>query len=120
MKSAIAVSPGLVLLSLSCVVIAISDTPYLLILGNIVGGVGCLILNALLMSLIVRSVSEEKRNTTMGCYQAVCGIGMTPGPVAMGEPCGAQGLRLGNMTIAIIIFVFAFVAISTVSKVERR
>ena len=88
MKSAFAVSPGLVLLSLSCVVIAIADTPYLLILGNIVVGVGCLILNALLMSLIVRSVSEEKRSMAMGFYQAVCGIGMTPDPVAMGNLVG--------------------------------
>ena len=120
LKSAFAVSLGLVLLSLSSVVIAIADTPYLLILGNIVGGVGCLILNALLMSLIVRSVSEEKRSTAMGFYQAVYGIGMTLGPVVMGNLVGAKGYGWAYMTIAIIMFVFAFVAIPTVSKVERR
>ena len=120
LKSAFAVSLGLVLLSLSSVVIAIADTPYLLILGNIVGGVGCLILNALLMSLIVRSVSEEKRSTAMGFYQAVYGIGMTLGPVVIENLVGAKGYGWAYMTIAIIMFVFAFVAIPTVSKVERR
>ena len=72
------------------------------------------------MSLIVRSVSEEKRSTAMGFYQAVYGIGMTLGPVVMGNLVGAKGYGWAYMTIAIIMFVFAFVAIPTVSKVERR
>ena len=56
----------------------------------------------------------------MGFYQAVYGIGMTLGPVVMGNLVGAKGYGWAYMTIAIIMFVFAIVAIPTVSKVERR
>ena len=120
MKSSSAVCLGLILLSLSCVSIAFANTPLLLILGNIIGGVGCLILNALLMSLIVRSVSEEKRSTAMGFYQAVYGIGMTLGPVLMGNLVGNKGYSFAYMTIAIIMAVFAFVALPVVSKAEKK
>ena len=120
MKSSSAVCLGLILLTLSCVSIAFANTPLLLILGNIIGGVGCLILNALLMSLIVRSVSEEKRSTAMGFYQAVYGIGMTLGPVLMGNLVGNKGYSFAYMTIAIIMAVFAFVALPVVSKAEKK
>ena len=120
MKSSSAVCLGLILLSLSCVSIAFANTPLLLILGNIIGGVGCLILNALLMSLIVRSVSEEKRSTAMGFYQAVYGIGMTLGPVLMGNLVGDKGYSFAYMTIAIIMAVFAIVALPVVSKAEKK
>ncbi|MCI7605501.1 MAG: MFS transporter, partial [Spirochaetales bacterium] len=120
MKSSHAVCLGLILLSISCIIISFSNTPYLLILGNIIGGIGCLILNALLMSLIVRSVSEEKRSTAMGFYQAVYGIGMTLGPVVMGNLVGTKGYGFAYMTIAVLMLVFSFVAIPVVSKAEKK
>ena len=72
------------------------------------------------MSLIVRSVSEEKRSTAMGFYQAVYGIGMTLGPVVMGNLVGTKGYGFAYMTIAILMLVFSFVAIPVVSKAEKK
>ena len=120
MKSHSASALGLLLLALSSVVIGFADNPYLLIIGNILAGVGCLILNALFMSLVVRSVSEEKRSTAMGFYQAVYGIGMTVGPLMMGAIVERRGYLPAYKAIGAIMAIGAILALPLISYSEKR
>ena len=101
-------------------VIGMAENPYLLIIGNILAGVGCLILNALFMSLVVRSVSEEKRSTAMGFYQAVYGIGMTVGPLMMGAIVERRGYLPAYKTIGAIMAIGAILALPLISYSEKR
>ena len=119
MKSHSASALGLLLLALSSVVIGMAENPYLLIIGNILAGVGCLILNALFMSLVVRSVSEEKRSTAMGFYQAVYGIGMTVGPLMMGAIVERGGYLPAYNTIGAIMAIGAILALPLISYSEK-
>lgn len=120
MKSSHSMCLGLLFLSLSSLIIAETETPYLLILANAFGAVGCLLLNSLLMSLVVQSVNEDKRSTAMGFYQAIYGIGMTLGPIIVGNLVETKSFCFAYITIAIIMIAFALISLSLVPRVERK
>ena len=73
------------LLAIAAIIIAFINTPIIYILANLIAGFGNLIINGLLMAIVVSCVSEEKRSTAMGTYQAIYGIGMSLGPVVLGK-----------------------------------
>ena len=62
------------------------------------------------MAKVVSSVSEEKRSTAMGFYQAVYGIGMSLGPVAVGSIVSSSGYEAAYFAVATMMGVTAVAA----------
>lgn len=102
-----ALAAGFLLLALSALMIGVSADILVMTAANIAAGVGNLIINGLLMAAVVSSVSEEKRSTAMGFYQAVYGIGMSLGPVCVGRMVSGAGYESAYITVAILMAVTA-------------
>lgn len=76
---------GYSLLGIASLLIALIKEPIFYLISSLLAGFGNLIINGLLMAIVVSCVSEEKRSTAMGTYQAIYGIGMSLGPVVLGK-----------------------------------
>ena len=101
---------GFMLLAAAALIIGLSGEGLLLAAANILAGIGNLIINGLLMAKVVSSVSEEKRSTAMGFYQAVYGIGMSLGPVAVGSIVSSSGYEAAYFAVATMMGVTAVAA----------
>jgi MFS family permease len=66
-----------------------------------------------MMGLSIKEIALEKRNTAMGFFQAVYGIGMSTGPIVMGYMVDVNaGLFLGPFIVISLVCVSgAFAAI---------
>ena len=105
-----ALAAGFLLLALSALMIGVSADVFVMTAANIAAGVGNLIINGLLMAAVVSSVSEEKRSTAMGFYQAVYGIGMSLGPVCVGRMVAGAGYESAYLAVALLMAVTACAA----------
>ena len=101
---------GFMLLAAAALIIGLSGEGLLLAAANILAGIGNLIINGLLMAKVVSSVSEEKRSTAMGFYQAVYGIGMSLGPVAVGSIVSSSGYEAAYFAVAAMMALTAVAA----------
>ena len=119
MKAGHALTLGFVGLTLSCGIVTVAKNPILLVPANIFGGLGSIIINGLLMSLIVQNVEEEKRATAMGFYQAVYGIGMTLGPIVMGRLVDGSGYSTAYGSATILMALAAIFANPAVRRAEK-
>lgn len=120
MKSGSALFLGFALLAMSALIVSLTKSSYVLILSNIFAGMGCIICNGLLMSLVVKSVEEEKRATAMGFYQAVYGIGMTLGPIVVGRIINTSGYTPAFSFVSALMAISALLALPIINKVEKR
>ena len=77
----------------------------LLIMLQLISGIGNAITFALLMSMVMRGVDDDMMTTTMGFYQAVYGIGLAVGPILLGGIGDYFGLTIGYIVIGIICLI---------------
>ncbi|MGN0906096.1 MAG: MFS transporter [Bullifex sp.] len=110
MSTGSALALGFLLLAASALMIAVTPEAAVMILANVLAGIGNLIINGLLMASVVSSVSEEKRSTAMGFYQAVYGIGMSLGPVAVGKMVSFMGYGGAYLSVASLMMITAIAA----------
>lgn len=94
-----AIFAGFFCMSASCVLVAYAPSIYLIYLAQIVGGIGNILLISLLMALAIRTVPVERKSTAMGLFQALYGIGMTAGPILMGNM-----VDRANYSVAYLMF----------------
>ena len=106
---------GLVMVGIFTVAIPFTGSLSSLYLTQVVAGFGRGIAFTTLMVMSVKAVSQEKRATAMGIFQAVYGVGMVAGPVVSGIISDLSELRLSFVVVGII----ALIA-SVVSALTRR
>ena len=59
------------------------------------------------MAMVVSCVSEEKRSTAMGSYQAIYGIGMSLGPVVIGKLVSSYGFEFSYFIAFVLMAITA-------------
>lgn len=93
---------GYLLVALSCLAIPYARSLWVLYITQMIGGFGQGTVFPLLMSASIKSVSEQKRATAMGFFQAIYGIGMFIGPVMVGFLSDSIGLFYGFWATGLI------------------
>ena len=83
---------GFVAAGAGSALVAVSSSLWMLFAVQIVASLGGAIVGALLLGLCIRDISQEKRATAMGFFQAVYGLGMFLGPFATGHISHGFGL----------------------------
>ena len=99
---------GFIVVAFSCVVVPLVNSFPVLIITQIIGGFGRGVIVPLLMGLCIKNVEENKRGSAKGFYQAIYGLGMFTGPVAVGFISDIASLNLGFYFAAFISIVAAF------------
>lgn len=78
------IAVGFVLLGLYCVLVPTSGSILMLLLVQLVGGLGSAVVATSTMSLSSQTIPKHMRTTAMGAYQSIYSLGMTVGPMLMG------------------------------------
>lgn len=98
---------GYIILALSCLVIPFVKSYPILVVTQIIGGFGKGVQIPLLMGLCIKNVSESKRGSAMGFFQAIYGLGMSAGPVVVGLISDMASLNVGFLVTALISVIAA-------------
>ena len=120
MKAWQAVTLGCVLLVVSALLVAFGVHMALICLGQLVAGVGNLMLSAVLMSMVVRHTPQERQSTAMGLYQAIYGLGMSAGPVLVGQWVTFSGYRGAYLIVAGLMAIAALLAPVVIRLADRE
>ena len=78
------IGSGFGLLSAYLVLLGAASNVWVILAGQVLCAFGAALLASLLLAECVRGIHPGERSTVVGIFQAVYGIGMTLGPVAMG------------------------------------
>ena len=93
-----------------------------LIVSQIVAGLGNGVIFSLLMSVSVKTISQEKRGSAMGMYQGLYAIGMFMGPFVFGSFADKYPLNYGFAATAVLAFIGAvlvFIVLKDSHKFEK-
>jgi MFS family permease len=101
---------GLLITSLSCILIPFIGDLSLLYISQGIGGFARGLVIPLLMGLSIKMFPPDKRSTAMGVFQAIYGLGMFGGPVLAGILSNAYSLATGFWVTGIIGLVGAGLA----------
>lgn len=117
-SAAVAIGFGLLVVSALCV--GCAGAVWLIYLGQIIAGLSNLMLNSVLMSMVVRYTPQEKQSTAMGLYQAIYGLGMSAGPMAVGALVSVGTHRSAYLCVALLMGVAAALSPFLVSWANRK
>ena len=106
----ILVGAGFVFGALYCLLVPLAPNLPVLYALQTLGGITSTLTFAVLLGQCVRDTAPAKRSVAMGFYQAVYGIGMTLGPVVMGQMINGAGLKNAFFMVAGISLVAALLA----------
>lgn len=120
LDAAKAVTLGCIILVLSAVLIAFAGMMPMIYLGQILAGIGNLMLNSVLMSMVVRHTPQERQSTAMGLYQAIYGLGMAAGPVMVGQMVSSSTYRSAYLAVAAMMAAAAVLAPFLIYRVDHR
>lgn len=101
---------GLLIMSLSCLLIPFIHQLSWLYISQMVGGFARGLVLPLLMGISIRIFPGDRRSTAMGVFQALYGLGMFVGPVMAGVLAGSYGLMAGFLVTGVIGMVGAGLA----------
>ncbi|HHW49164.1 MAG TPA: MFS transporter [Clostridiaceae bacterium] len=99
---------GFIIAAFSCIAIPFAKSFSVLVITQVIGGFGKGVTLPLLMGLSIKNVEENKRGSAMGFFQAIYGLGMFTGPVAVGFISDIASLNAGFYFTAFICFIAAF------------
>jgi MFS family permease len=97
-------SVSFILFALDCLLTPFATSVTQLFIITVVGGFAQGLIFPMLMGYVVRSISAGKRNTAMGFYQAVYGLGMFLGPVIVGVFSNNIGILWGFVFTSLVGF----------------
>ncbi|HZJ56942.1 MAG TPA: MFS transporter [Clostridia bacterium] len=99
---------GFIVMALSAALIPFINSINLLYLSQIAGGFARGAVFSLLMSISIQSVSNDKKATAMGFFQAIYGLGMFVGPIMVGFISDFLNLSWGFWITGLIGIMGAF------------
>lgn len=111
---------GFFFMSVTCVMEAFAPNIWVLFLAQLICGIGNLLLFSVLAALAIRYVPQENQSTAMGLFQALYGIGMTAGPVLVGNIASASGYQMAYLFFAVLSAVSVLLAAVSLSWLERK
>lgn len=110
------ITAGFLLLAIHCILVAFASNMFSLYIAQILGGFSNLALFSILSSLIIRFIPQENQSTAMGLFQALYGIGMTLGPVMVGNISAQYNYCTAYLVIAGITVIAAIIAPFALAK----
>lgn len=116
---------GLIIAALSCCAIPYSNNMVILSISQCIGGFGTGTVFPLLMGLSIKNVTNDKRATAMGIFQAIYGLGIFMGPTVVGALTDSIGIKWGFITISAVALSGVFAAVfykqnSTITKAKSE
>ena len=111
---------GFVLMTVYCVFAPLVSNVWLLFAMQAVGGVGISFTMGLLLGLCVQTVEMQQRSTAMGFFQALYGVGMTLGPLAMGLLIESFGMTTGFFCMAGVSLASVVLVLIAVPPMRER
>lgn len=96
---------GYLLSIISSIIIPLMTTIPVLLISQIISGIGDGLLFALLLSISVRTIEKHLRGSAMGIYQSLYGIGMFVGPWVFGTFADKYPLNYGFTATAVLSLV---------------
>lgn len=100
---------GFGVLALYCLMLPVCNGLVLIILAQLLGGVGRTLLYTHQMAVCSADVPPESKTTAMGVYQSIYSLGMTFGPMLMGRFIDATG---SYQTSFLLIGAFALAGVA--------
>lgn len=77
-------------------------TLFTLYIVQIINGIGSAMTFPLLTGLVIKNVQSNLKNTVMGFYQSIYGVGMIIGPILLGSVGDKWGLMTGFIIIGLL------------------
>lgn len=114
------VGAGFALLTLSAALVGYAASVWLICLSQLIAGFANLMLNAVLMSMVVRWTPQEKQSTAMGLYQAIYGLGMSAGPVAVGALLSVGTFRSAYLWGALFMALAALASPLLIGRASKK
>lgn len=114
---------GLVLFTLSSLICGLSDSVTMLIAGRVGQGVGGVVLNTQILSLITRIFAPSNRGMAWGVWGITTGVANLVGPLAGGvlvDTLGWESIFLFNVPIGITGLVLGLWLVPELSTHRRR
>lgn len=107
---------GFMIIAVSCLVIPLINNIYILYVSQFIGGCGRGLVFPLLMGLSIKKTEEDKRATAMGFFQAIYGLGMFIGPIAVGFLSDMAGLKWGFWFTGITGIIGAIISMALITN----
>lgn len=101
---------GFLLTGIFTISVPFTQSLWLLLLTQVVAGIGRGLSFPMLMGLSIKDIPQNKRATSMGFFQAIYGLGMFIGPVTMGFLGDLFSLRAGFIFVGAIAILTALLA----------
>jgi len=114
----ILITAGFLLLAAYSFILPFTVNARQIFLISVLAGIGYSFTYNVLLGLCVRDIPQDKMSAAMGFFQAVYGIGMTLGPIAMGWLVEYYGLKTGFVIIAALSLVTA-VSVPVVRRLAK-
>lgn len=111
---------GFLLSGIATIFIPFTNSIKLLILLQVIAGIGKGFSFPMLMGLSIKNVSPDRRATAMGFFQSIYGLGMFAGPVLMGVLGDLFSLKQGFVILGILGCVTAYLAFLTVRNQTKK
>ena len=105
--SRLVLSASFIMFAVDCLLTPFVRGVISLFVMTVIGGFAQGLIFSLLMGIIIKIVTPEKRNTTMGFYQSVYGLGIFLGPVIVGIFSNYFSINWGFAFTALIGFAAA-------------
>lgn len=118
--SAWTVCSGFALLIVSALLVGYSRSVYPIYAGQLIAGFANLMLNAVLMSMVVRYTPQQHQSTAMGLYQAIYGLGMSAGPVMVGRMVSAGTYSGAYLAVALLMGAAALTSPILIRWADRK
>ena len=115
-----AVFTGFGFISLACLLTALGRNMLFIYASQMLMGAGNIILISLLMALAISSVPVECRSSAMGLFQALYAIGMTLGPIWMGNIAETRSVSAGFLLFAAVCAASMLAALFLIPWMERK
>lgn len=111
---------GFAFMAAACVMEAYAPNIWVLFAAQVICGIGNLLLFSVLAALAIRYVPQENQSTAMGLFQALYGIGMTIGPVMVGNIASASSYQTAYLVFAAISALSVPLAAVSLPWIKRK
>ncbi len=100
------------MMAITTICIPFTNSFLILSLTQVINGFGRGLIFPVLMGLSIGTVSDDKRSTAMGFFQAIYGLGMTFGPVLVGSIGDLFSLKAGYLAAGSFAIIGFFLVLS--------
>lgn len=115
-----AITLGFLLLTAYPLIVIFAPAVWVILLGQVICGFGCMLTYAVLSAKAIRHIQPELKSTAMGIFQALYGIGMTLGPMLIGGLAVNDDYKIPYIAAAAAAAVTCALAALLLPRMDRK